>query len=61
MDDVRAPMKAMAWEEAKGKLRALVGIQGSYPSTAERGSRWEDLSDLVERFIVAVEDDGLHE
>jgi hypothetical protein len=57
-------MKAQTWEEAKGKLRALVGIQGSIPSRPvgdESKARWEELSDRVEEFIRGVEDDGLHE
>lgn len=57
-------MKAQAWEEAKGKLRALVGIQGSIPSRAvgdEAEAPWVDLSRRVEAFIEDIEGDALHE
>lgn len=60
-------LKGAAWEEAKGKLRALVAIQGSFSSvligdeTNLERQRWLDLSAQVEDFIRDVEDEGLHE
>jgi hypothetical protein len=60
-------MKVALWEEAKGKLRALVGVQGSYHSGNPPGDpsaemiRFSRLSALVEEFIERVEDDGLQE
>lgn len=66
----------MTWELAKGQLRALAALQGSYspeydPSRARPGvrsadsqlrhDRWTDLKLRVEEFIKGVEDDGLHE
>jgi hypothetical protein len=61
-DDIRVPLKAVAWEEAKGKLRALVALQGSYfGEVPENINRWKDLDKAVSEFIRHVEDYGLHE
>ena len=62
-DDFMLPeaLKAQAWEEAKGKLRAVVALQGCYRSGVLRGDRWEALSAEVGRFIKEVEDNALHE
>ncbi len=61
---IDSAMKSMVWERAKGELRALVEIQGSY-SSAEREpkgeSKWERLEAAVNAFVTQVEDDGLHE
>lgn len=51
-------LKAMLWEEAKGKLRALVMVQGSYQSAY---GRFEELDETVEKFIKEVEGWGLQE
>ena len=60
--DIEAAMKATLWEEAKGKLRALVAVQGSYPAhTAGRMDRWQEAETRVEAFINQFELDGLHE
>lgn len=57
-------MKAQQWEIAKGHLRALVAIQGSY-SSAEREpageAKWERLQAALDAFVSKVEDAGLHE
>lgn len=63
-DTIYTALKAAAWEEAKGKLRALVAIQGSIPSrnvTDTETPRWEELSARVEAFIGDVEDNALQE
>jgi hypothetical protein len=62
-------LKAQQWERAKGELRALVALQGSYTSPypdhvdkeKEHHKKWEALQARVEEFITAVEDDGLQE
>lgn len=55
-------LKAQQWERAKGELRAMVAMQGSYSSTSEQElSRWQDLRERVENFIDAVEGEGEHE
>jgi hypothetical protein len=51
--------KMILWEEAKGKLRAMVAAGGSIPSNAERSADWHELEKRVERFIKQVEDDEL--
>ena len=60
-DNTRGPMKAMLWEEAKGKLRALVAVQGSYFGLADSADRWQRAAKAVEAFIEDFEGDGLHE
>lgn len=61
---IDSAMKAQQWEIAKGHLRALVELQGSY-STAVREehgtSKWERLQAAVDEFVTNVEDNGLHE
>lgn len=56
--------KAILWEEAKGKLRALVAADGAtfptYPEPPE-GPRFKIVSNAVEDFISDFEADGLHE
>ena len=45
-------LKATQWELAKGHLRALVSIQGSFHSiTSSEEERWKSLDKAVERFI----------
>lgn len=55
-------MKSALWEEAKGKLRALVQVQGCYhdsdPHTKER---FRKANARVEAFIKEFADDSLHE
>lgn len=61
-DDPRTPIKAMLWEEAKGKLRALAAVQGSYESTdTGRTERWQKCEAVIEDFITAFEDYALQE
>jgi hypothetical protein len=55
-------MKAVVWEEAKGKLRAVVSAAGQCsPMDEPAGALWSDLRERVEAFIKDVEGDGLHE
>ena len=57
-------MKAQQWERAKGELRALVAMQGSFTSgggDTHETTRWRELGKRVESFIKSVEDDGLEE
>lgn len=64
MDDIaRDVMKAALWEEAKGKLRALARVQGSYTSADPewRSERWEQAAAAVENFIHDFESRALHE
>ena len=52
------------WERAKGELRAVVVIKGSYHSGGSQTSTYEsyeELDALVENFIRAIEDGGLTE
>ena len=61
---IYAALKGATWEEAKGKLRALVAIQGSVGGRAVSDTsewKWEALGRQVESFIHTVEDAGLHE
>ena len=59
---IKDAMTAQLWEEAKGKLRALVHVQGSYYSMTDDASfRWQDLEKRINAFIKDIEDDGLHE
>jgi hypothetical protein len=61
---IDSAMKAQQWELAKGHLRALVEIQGSYstPNPEPAGTaKWERLQSAVKKFVTAVEDNGLHE
>jgi hypothetical protein len=50
-------VKAVLWEEAKGKLRALVAAEGSRYSTPEKGEpfKHEVISEEIEAFIKAFE------
>ena len=52
--------KAIIWEEAKGKLRALVALQGSYTS-GENTDKYEKIDIEVEQFINHIENHGLQE
>ena len=56
-----AALKSMLWEEAKGKLRALVAVQGSYQSDTGNTNNFVELDVQVEKFINHVEGWGLHE
>lgn len=61
-------LKAQAWEEAKGKLRALSAIEGhrrilmTTPQNVDLAAdKWRKLNDRIEAFIEDLEDDGLPE
>lgn len=55
--------KAILWEEAKGKLRAMVAANGQTQSTYKRnaGPSYTTISQRVERMIETFESDGMHE
>lgn len=55
--------KAILWEEAKGKLRAVAAASGQYPSSKDpaTGVRWEKISDAVESFILQFEANSYEE
>ncbi len=54
--------KAILWEEAKGKLRALVAAsgQGNTEDTG-RPDNWQAVEAEVHQFIQTFENAGLHE
>ncbi len=61
-------LKAQQWERAKGELRALVALQGSYNTSDEppgvvhpETTRWYALQTHVEQFIKSIEYDALQE
>lgn len=60
-------LKAQQWEKAKGELRALVALQGSYssadrtPVDQEQTERWQALDAAVRNFIQFIEDNALQE
>ena len=62
---IDAAMKAMQWERAKGELRALVALQGSYSLGRAPGDRepakWQRLEQAVNAFIEQIEDHALQE
>lgn len=55
--------KAILWQEAIGKLRALVMAGGNENSTraVDRGPDWQEVERCVEAFIKDFEDSGYHE
>jgi hypothetical protein len=55
--------KAILWEEAKGKLRAVAAASGQYHSGAAGAeySKWEKVEKAVENFILSFEAEGYHE
>lgn len=53
--------KAILWEEAKGKLRALAAASGQNPSNKVRSPDWEKVSDAVENFILNFEANSYQE
>ncbi|WP_288806313.1 hypothetical protein [uncultured Novosphingobium sp.] len=57
--------KAQLWEEGKGKLRAMVAVEGQCGSHNrahhEQRRRWREAQDRIEEFIRRFEDDALHE
>lgn len=58
--DMKAAMKGVQWEIAKGHLRALVAIEGSVGSDAVY-CRLEDVDVAIGKFIADFENRGLHE
>lgn len=53
--------KAILWEEAKGKLRAMAAAGGQINSSYLRSPDWKGVKQSVEDFIHAFESEGLHE
>lgn len=51
--------KAILWEEAKGKLRAMLAAEGA--EHGGEGERYESLQEAIGDFIMKVEGDALHE
>jgi len=62
---IDAAMKAMQWERAKGELRALVALQGSYSLGRGPGdetpAKWQRLEQAIDAFIQQIEDHSLQE
>ena len=60
---IDSALKAQQWEIAKGHLRALIALQGSYStvSVKEYPADWEKLEERVNAFISDIEDHGLQE
>jgi hypothetical protein len=54
-------MKAQQWERAKGELRAMVALAGSYAARTGLDQKWIDLGNRVEAFIGEIEDNALQE
>lgn len=55
-------LKAQQWERVKGELRALISLQGAYPSTDKAQSEKRNaLGIRVEQFILDVEENALQE
>jgi hypothetical protein len=59
-DEIRVPLKMAQWEIAKGHLRALVALQGSYFGDNPRDNH-DSLENTVEAFIKDVEENGYAE
>ena len=57
--------KAKLWEEAKGKLRAMVAVEGQCsshgPEHERHRERWRDAEAAIDVFIRDFEGNGLHE
>jgi len=57
--------KASLWEQAKGKLRAMVAVEGQCsphaPEDEHRRVRWREAEGAINAFIVDFESNGLHE
>lgn len=53
--------KAILWEEAKGKLRAMATVGGQIGSSDTRSPDWKEVEDAIEGFIVNFENNGMHE
>ena len=55
----------MLWEEAKGKMRAIVAVEGQCgahnPEDKFRRERYQEAGDTIEKFIKDFEANGLHE
>ena len=51
--------KAILWEEAKGKMRAMYMVNGQSDSENKANVEWSKVRTRVEEFIIAFEDDGL--
>lgn len=57
---IDAALKAQQWEIAKGHLRALVALQGSYSTAGDpKAGKWYTLEQKVNAFIEEIEDDAL--
>ncbi len=59
-------LKGMAWENAKGAIRAsvhLAGCSGAHTAEQEKHRRdqWREFDKLAEEFIKHIEDHGLCE
>lgn len=56
--------KAILWEEAKGKLRALSNVEGHRRTASDyhkNSDKWLSLNKEIENFIKNIENEGLHE
>lgn len=60
-NDMIGLAKAVLWEEAKGKLRALIAADGSQHSGNGGHRDFTRTRTAVEAFITAFEEEGHHE
>ena len=57
-------VKAVLWEEAKGKLRALIAAEGANMSEEYRNGtilRFQTIESVIDKFIDEFEGEGYHE
>ena len=60
-DAIIGVTKAVLWEEAKGKLRALAAVEGQTVGEYNAKPKYQKIREAVESFIMQFEDLGLHE
>lgn len=54
--------KAILWEEAKGKLRAIAMAEGSaFGGKPTDKFKYEYIEEFIEKFIMEFESEGYHE
>jgi len=61
-DNLRYAMANALWEEAKGKLRAMLELEGAriISPNEERPTRFDCLKRIVDEFIERIDEDDIY-
>ena len=59
--DIANMLRGQQWQITKGHMRAMVSLQGAFPSGSRQANKYDELHRLTEEYIKVVEGEALKE